>query len=352
MSRMSLADALQTLKGGRFSVDGTAHASNSAVMLDKRELFLVRFDPESRFPEPTFVVNQSNVDSGGVHSLQVDQAFLAESSESLRSRRRALRTAAAEIVAEGDSWFDLPNIFYPSTMLDYLQETYAVSSFAHWGDTLSDMIAKREYLAPLSQGSVKVLLFSAGGNDFMDRLGGYLPLLDPDHTEARHAKYYVTAALRQEIKRIAEYYLQVLAQIRSSASRNARLVVHGYGYARPYPNGPFIGSQMQGRGLHPGYYGPLCRRIIELIIDEWNKQLAAVAARSGGQMTVVDLRPLTVADNVWFDEIHVRSRVARQFADKMARVIGNLMTVAAKPAPRRTTGRRTTRSASGRKAAA
>ena len=73
------------------------------------------------------------------------------------------------IVAEGDSWFRLPHLIMPPTLVDLLQQTYGypITNMAHWGDTLADMILAGQFWPPLVSGQADTFLFSGGGNDVL-----------------------------------------------------------------------------------------------------------------------------------------------------------------------------------------
>lgn len=64
-------------------------------------------------------------------------------------RRRGEPTERAapriRVLAEGDSWFNLPNLswFWPRDAMDVLADTHHVKVVAFWGDQIADMVAPR-----------------------------------------------------------------------------------------------------------------------------------------------------------------------------------------------------------------
>jgi hypothetical protein len=100
------------------------------------------------------------------------------------------------VVAEGDSWFRLPNVIMPPTLVDVLQQTdgYPIDNMAHWGDTLAEMILAGQFWPPLVSGQADTFMFSAGGNDLLGGDGGvaqFLNLFDVGHAKPSDAPYYI-----------------------------------------------------------------------------------------------------------------------------------------------------------------
>lgn len=64
------------------------------------------------------------------------------------------------LIAEGDSWFKLPELIgVPRTLVDFLEIKFATMNLAHWGDTLADIIAQGEFWPYLQSGSSDVFSF-------------------------------------------------------------------------------------------------------------------------------------------------------------------------------------------------
>jgi hypothetical protein len=86
------------------------------------------------------------------------------------------------LIAEGDSWFKLPDLppIVPETLIDILQKEFSTINLAHWGDALAEMIQQGQFWPFLQSGSSDVLLFSGGGNDVLGggELATFLELFD------------------------------------------------------------------------------------------------------------------------------------------------------------------------------
>jgi hypothetical protein len=207
-------------------------------------------------------------------------------------------------------------------MITHLQRRYPINNLAHQGDTLEEIVGAGEYLSWLQAKPPKVrfLLFSAGGNDFLgEALGSCLNLFDPDHTDPSQAAYYLTPEFDRILRNCDALYRFLAGQVRT-VSPQTKLVVHGYDYVNPWPNGIFLGKRMQERGLEPHWHRDLCRAIIHLMIDRFNMVLKNLA-NFLPNFIYVDLRG-TLRPNDFFDEIHPKSAKAELLARKIARALG------------------------------
>lgn len=275
---------------------------------------------------PRFRINPEEVDISGVegtatdagHALAVEAGFSVRAAMSL-----TLPPANGNIVAEGDSWFRLPPFIYPPTLADFLAERYPINNLAHWGDEISMMYngGKGQYVPYLKEKTVRFLLFSGGGNEILgDEFESCLKLFDVDHSNAANAAYYLTPYFYEKLSEVQHTYELILDQI-ARFSPQSRLVVHGYDYVIPRPNGVFLGIHMQARGLYPAYQEPLCRAILRLMIDRFNERLSYLANHHRS-FHHVDLRG-TVREGEWFDgEIHPKREAAQRLAEKFDAVLG------------------------------
>ncbi len=108
-------------------------------------------------------------------------------------------------------------------------------------------------------------------------------------------------------------YRELLKIVRR-VSPATKLLVHGYAYAIPQRDGPWLGKGMEFRGLHPAYRPDLCRAIIAVMIDAFNARLALFAQQSNGDVIHVALREFA-SKGEWFDELHAREIATERFAD-------------------------------------
>ena len=238
-----------------------------------------------------------------------------------RRRPLARRAATHRIVAEGDSWFKLP-FFYPKTCIDVLQESgYPIVNLARWGDELAAMLAEGAFW-PYVDSGYDVLLFSGGGNDVLGNggLASFLNLYDPHHNKPSDAPYYVRKAFYDNLELIMSNLESGLIVPLKSRRRGTTLIMHGYDYAIPRPNGPWLGGPMMYQGLHPVDHKLLCRAIVRLMIDAFNLRLESLAAKYSDVLVHVDLRG-TVKENEWVDELHGKDAAARKIARRFAVVV-------------------------------
>jgi lysophospholipase L1-like esterase len=204
-------------------------------------------------------------------------------------------------------------------LIDLLQSDYAVTNLAMYGDELEEMVLRAEYLPYLANGKVKYLLLSGGGNDVIgdSTLARCLNLFDPDHTNPNQAAYSINDEFVAALDRVERLYRRLSAQVRKM-SPNCKIVVHGYDYAIPRPDGPYLGVPMQSRGLYPNGYEKLCNAIIALMIDRFNERLKRLPQQN---VIYVNLRGTAKTERGWFDELHPTAATARKLAAKIKKVL-------------------------------
>jgi lysophospholipase L1-like esterase len=293
---------------------------------------------------PGFALNEANVDLTGIEDAAraaANELAIAAGKVASASHFRSFRGVPTDgsIIAEGDSWFNLPD-FYQKTMIDWLEETYPINNIANPGDTLKEIVLAGAYLPYLVTGKVRVLMFSAGGNDFLgpDVLPTCLNMYDVDHTDPRQAAYYLTGDFYRIIDECDQLYRQLWRQVQS-ISPQTQIVVHGYDYVNPWCNGIFLGKTMQvWRGLDPCWDPALCQAIVHLMIDRFNEMLANLDVVLPN-FTYENLRG-TLKPGDFFDEIHPTSAAAQLLANRMTRHLPIISAALAVAAAKRRGGRR------------
>jgi hypothetical protein len=118
------------------------------------------------------------------------------------------------LIAEGDSWFKLPDVHppVPRTLIDFLQPQFSTVNLAHWGDALADIILKGQFWPYLQSGSSDVFLFSGGGNDVLG-----LELFDVDHARPKDAPYYLNQDFYDNLNVIISSYERLINAIKLRA---------------------------------------------------------------------------------------------------------------------------------------
>lgn len=250
-----------------------------------------------------------------------------------------VRAAAADrgrvVVAEGDSWFDLPWVYVQTDVLDCLHEYhgYTIEAFARRGDTLENMVygtervsagrrrraSIEEVIESVRAIQPRVFLFSGGGNDFVgDELGSFLNHADSGLGVVRevYADYMFSTVFRGAIERLVDRVTE--------ASPGCLVVMHGY--ANPIPDGR--GARVIIEWAGPWMLPTLTSKNVEVsaqrsvivgLVEKFNRMLSAIAA-SRSDFEYVDVRPL-VKDVDWVDELHLRSNAYKRVAAELHRRI-------------------------------
>jgi lysophospholipase L1-like esterase len=298
-----------------------------------RQFFIVEPNPQQPFD--LFVgINTERVDVSNVENLALLADPLVEGAgRSLDLRNKRVKRISrykrkSPIIAEGDSWFRLPAVIYPRTLIDFLQQKYSIINLAHWGDTLADMLLVGEFWPYLDTNPVAsdVLLFSAGGNDILGagELWRFLNLFDVDHDKPSDAPYYVKQEFYENLDVVIQNYESLLQQIQSRKNTKKTIVVgHGYDYVIPQANGPWLGGPLLRQGLDPVFRPKLCQAIVRILIDAFNSRLKILQNNYPKNFRYVNLRG-TIKPTEWFDELHPREVGARKTAAKFAAVLESL----------------------------
>ncbi|WP_394890525.1 hypothetical protein ACG873_03875 [Mesorhizobium sp. AaZ16] len=235
-----------------------------------------------------------------------------------RSRSGARSTIAAaakmRVLAEGDSWFRLPNLnwptSYPDDLVDVLRKTYEIPGVAMWGAEIGPMVTtqKKNYLVPLGSGLYRHFIFSGGGNDVLASVGEHVKRRDAPGTNPADADTFIKASFDGAIGQVIGHYQTLGGHVRSVVNPKATLYVHGYGHARPRPGGEYIGSKLEALGFDAT--SSLARKIVAAMVDRFNVRLKSFvagqnAAHTDYKIVYVNLRPTLMAATDWNDdEIH------------------------------------------------
>ena len=177
----------------RLSKDSARHHYRQEIS----DYFVAQPNPQRPFDFTVGLSNRAAVDFQGVEKSREACHALAHDATIGRDVQIAPRLRPGferktPIVAEGDSWFRLPPLIMPPTLIDVLQQTkgYPIDNMAHWGDTLADMILAGQFWPPLISGQSDTFLFSAGVNDVLgggDGIARFLNLFDVGHTKPSDA---------------------------------------------------------------------------------------------------------------------------------------------------------------------
>lgn len=171
------------------------------------------------------------------------------------------------VVADGDSWFDLPEFLGRRAIADWIQTNpdYHMVNVAQWGRTLERILQRRDHEAALVIARPEYFMFTAGGNDLQQTLadGHLLHAYDPQ----RPADDYLTATGRTLIQQIEDGHRDIFARVYGRYPA-IQIRCHGYDYPRPQLNtAKYIGRYMRRAGFPPDVMSPVINPIIDLLND-------------------------------------------------------------------------------------
>nr|WP_295465422.1 SGNH/GDSL hydrolase family protein [Mesorhizobium sp.] len=319
----------------------------SAGLLTKGEIKLY-FEPDEKKSKPfapalklTKRVDKEGKRPGArtVTKLYFDaeerlSAPVPASSGRARARTTAAAAARMKVLAEGDSWFRLPNIGWPDDMVDVLRKTYDIPKLAMWGDEIGKMVTtkKNNYLVPLGSGLYRHFMFSGGGNDVLASVGTHVKRFGAAGTDPADANSYIKTSFDNALDTVIGHYGTLAGHVRTVTNPKATLYVHGYAHARPRQGGQYIGTKLEALGFDAT--SSLARRIVAAMVDRFNVRLKAFAstqnaAHADYKVVYVNLKPAFTSAADWnTDEIHPSSAGAAKAAAIMGDKIAENVPVA------------------------
>lgn len=271
---------------------------------------------------PALRLNYARVDTGGKELSEEETADLYQRAMAKRPAKPRLEgmAAAVKVLAEGDSWFNLPDALYPKDAIDILGRTHNVVSVAKWGDTVENMLARKQYVQKLRSGNFRHFLFSGGGNDVLGSIGTYVTPRKPGDSDPANAPGYVKDKFAGKVKGIISGYQTLADDVRQAAGTRTVLYIHGYANAIPKKNGPYLGKRLEALGFDPAAVGPLARAIVAHMVGQFNTALKNFAASRAG-IVYIDMRPKMTANDWHTDEIHPKATGATKIAAAFAAAI-------------------------------
>jgi hypothetical protein len=300
---------------------------------ETRKLFAVAPNPAKPF-DFNIRFNTDTVDTSNAPSAhQLAAPLLRDAGIGMQFKRLPTAPKSTKkfsrklpLIAEGDSWFNLPDVHppVPRTLIDFLQSQLSTVNLAHWGDTLADMILIGQFWRYLQSGSSDVFLFSGGGNDVLGggELWRFLELFDVDHARPKDAAYYLNQDFYDNLNVIISAYERLINAIKLRAP-HVVMLGHGYDYAIPRIDGPWLGGPMTRQGIDPIDHAELGEAIVRLIIDTFNNRLKALEKSHGNNFRHIDLRG-TIKRREWWDELHPFEVGAKKTAAKYLSAIREL----------------------------
>lgn len=258
------------------------------------------------------------------YRLLRDPEGVAEISTDPRMRRRFddRLSRPYKLCSEGDSWI---NILWPLSAAAGYNETFVdiierdsrfyINNIGWPGDEFSDIVAKKQYKAPIQSGIFDFFVLSGGGNDFLGggRLSKFITPFD-GHSDDPEA-YIRTDRLRSIFEDVEDGYHKIIRDVQTWSPKT-HIFLHGYDHAIPRPDGPWMGRPFSALGFDVA--SALPRKIIKYLVDEFYKLLRGIAARHA-KVHLIDARGCLKGH--WHDELHpdriAAEKVAVKFIAKM-----------------------------------
>ena len=273
----------------------------------------------------------------------IGEALAAQSLSRSVPRGPVARGNKKHLIAEGDSWFDIP-IF--TDIVDQLENKhdFDVTNVAHLGDTIESMafsFAQRSSFTRQLKKMVardespEAVLLSGGGNDIAGEQ--FRLLINPATSPIPGVNQTMLQQLVET--RLRDAYVTLISAInylcRSEIGREIPIMLHGYGYAVPDGRG-FGWFNVAGPWLRPAFvsqgYEDLdeTSEMVATMIDAFNDMLKDLAGASDFvNLHYNDFRPAlpSVADyKVWWgDELHPTRKGFAKVADQLAENIRAVM---------------------------
>ncbi len=254
------------------------------------------------------------------------KARIAAYRKHLRARL-ALAPGAAppRVMADGDSWFDYPEILLTSGgVIDHLESISGVDilNTAHYGDSVEQMLGleKRQRIeALLKNPGFDILLFSGGGDDIAG--DQFCLWLKPD-TGGGAAAAVDTGRL-QEILGIVEDGYRDLINIRDRCAPDCWIVTHSYDFPKPSDKGvcgigPWLKPSLDYRGWKKAADQ---FAISKMVLSEFNNLLVALETEqkaAGKNFLHVRTQGTLNPRTDWANEIHPNgvgfTKIAKKFS--------------------------------------
>jgi hypothetical protein len=227
-----------------------------------------------------------------------------------------------DILCEGDSWFSYP-LLPAGNLINEMDNIYSggrtIFNTAENGDRVVNIVQgkSRKRLIDNMRGyaTIRVILFSGGGNDF---IGNLLDMLESDCSgKTTAAACFRSGEIETQFARIAEAYRELMA-LRDRYRPGVPVITHQYDYAIPSDKGVFwFGSWIKPRLDHVRVPMNLHMGITRILIDRF---IATLAAMESDEFIVVPTAgTLTPAD--WQNEIHPSRSGIKKLAPKFEQVL-------------------------------
>ena len=279
----------------------------------------VEFDPEAPIPKLAFRYDALLDSPDPDYNVDTElYNYLRELEEIDYIRTSAFHFVEKNsVVAEGDSWFNLPAFFRPPAIADWikLNRRFHMKNIAYWGHTIAEILDRREYMETIERIRPDFFMFCGGGNDLQIGLSKH-SYLHPYHPERSHDDY-LTEAGNAGLTKIMEAYVRILSEI-TNEFPTTRVLCHGYDFPRPLVGqGKYIGRHFRKLNIPDGEMNSIVTSILNRFNDVIIETIEPL-----DMVEFVNLRHGT-DDFTWYDDMHPDREgfraLAKKFEDTMSR---------------------------------
>ena len=308
----------------------------------------VQFDPDS--PIPKLKLKPDAPLDNHAPEYDVDSAIYKYSREMQKKRRDHTQKKSSEsqksIVAEGDSWFHLPDYslfwsrIFPHAIVDRIEKNgnFVVTNIAHWGHTIKDILNTKEYLSVINAKDPDYFLLSAGGNDLQEGIANQKQCFVHSYDINRERDDYLTKAGLTGIAEIGKGYKTILDEV---TKKFPGLIVfcHGYDYPRIQqpdesnddelnPNEAEDKNRWIGLYLeHLGIPYKMMDAILKPIVDFLNLTIETTVIPYRPWIKFIDLRGVASKQEFdWMDDMHPDEDGFMALAKKFEEAMRNSLT--------------------------
>ena len=270
------------------------------------------FSPSIKVKEES-ILNNSTADERII-------GFLNERSRRSRKRKfeRKIKSGDYEevIISEGDSWFQFP--VFLKDVIDHLSsyEEYAIRSFGHGADWLSNIVEQAEFINHIRYHKARFFLISGGGNDLLQSERIKEMLVAGDQSIQHPAEYFKNDKREEIMGQLKTLYARLFSRL-NRLFPDLNILCHGYDYAIPTDQ-RWLGGPMEELGIPQGFRS----EIVQILMDSFYDMLEDLEV-SFNNVHVIDNRN-TVGPDEWFDELHPRNFAFLKVAENFRRKIEEL----------------------------
>jgi hypothetical protein len=243
----------------------------------------------------------------------------------------AVPTAPPRVLADGDSWFDYPEILLTGGgVINHLEQLAGVKilNTAHYGDSVQELlgVAKRQRIeALLKNPGFDLLLFSGGGDD----IAGDQFCLWLKSDTGNGAASAVDAPRLQEILGVVEDGYCDLIDIRDRCAPDCWIVTHAYDFPQPSDKGvcgvgPWLKPSLDYRGWKKAADQ---FAIVKSVLERFNERLIRLEAEqqaAGRNFLHVRTQGTLNPRTDWANEIHPNragfTKIAKKFSSALNQI--------------------------------